>query len=458
MKKSGVILTLLVISILMMGSVSFVSAIWVTGKVIENETETTNETEAEETNITETIENVTETQEETNVTEPEPQPELRPEIPPETCADKIKIDFGKQPYYVGDHFKVIIEVFDSLGNRLPYYPFYFQTYTYEPEGMWHTPEQLETDRSGYFISEGIIEKSKMAVGKTKHKIYTPDTGDYANCNPVEYIAEAEIIDESEPVPCGIGTCIPEGEEEEPEEIPEDKILYKCNGCELEGKCYPMGYRKEGRYCSENYEFVSQIDDQCDNNFECKSNVCISGECIGEGLIKRILKWFKKLFGGDENEGEEEPGLKMCSKLLIEKNIGDYEYFTSEYGKREEHQIGLFSEDGEQTGIVKCCVAGYKNPDGTEGKAGIVCPFDNKKDVENSLQGLLNNGDIVLGEYKGQKLYRRFDKPEEIPEIIVWTNKAYIIASGVGPGEGPLSEEVADAYLKKYPNDMEDITG
>jgi len=220
----------------------------------------------------------------------------------------------------------------------------------------------------------------------------------------------------------------------------------------------MGYRKEGRYCSENYEFVSQIDDQCDNNFECKSNVCISGECIGEGLIKRILKWFKKLFGGDENEGEEEPGLKMCSKLLIEKNIGDYEYFTSEYGKREEHQIGLFSEDGEQTGIVKCCVAGYKNPDGTEGKAGIVCPFDNKKDVENSLQGLLNNGDIVLGEYKGQKLYRRFDKPEEIPEIIVWTNKAYIIASGVGPGEGPLSEEVADAYLKKYPNDMEDITG
>jgi len=66
------------------------------------------------------------------------------------------------------------------------------------------------------------------------------------------------------------------------------------------------------------------------------------------------------------------------------------------------------------------------------------------------------GEIVLGEYKGQKLYRRFDKPEETPEIIVWTNNVYLIASGVGPGEGSLSEEVADAYLKKYPNDLGEI--
>ena len=52
-----------------------------------------------------------------------------------------------------------------------------------------------------------------------------------------------------------------------------------------------------------------------------------------------------------------------------------------------------------------------------------------------------------------KIYRRFDKPEEIPEVIVWTNNLYLIASGVGPGEGQLSEEVAGAYLKRYPNDL-----
>jgi hypothetical protein len=86
---------------------------------------------------------------------------------------------------------------------------------------------------------------------------------------------------------------------EPIHIPEEKMFYSCDGCELEGKCYPMGYRKEGQYCSEDYEFIEQSKaGTCDNNFECKSNVCISDECVKEGLIKRIIKWFKKLFGAE----------------------------------------------------------------------------------------------------------------------------------------------------------------
>ncbi|MBA7671615.1 hypothetical protein ES703_79775 [subsurface metagenome] len=94
---------------------------------------------------------------------------------------------------------------------------------------------------------------------------------------------------------------PEAEEtiEEPRDIPEEKMFYSCTGCELGGKCYPIGYRKEGRYCSDNNEFIDQSKaGTCDNSFECKSNVCISGECIEEGLIKRIIGWFRKLFGGE----------------------------------------------------------------------------------------------------------------------------------------------------------------
>jgi len=436
MKKESVVLTLVVISILLI-SVSLVIA--ESNETFDNET----------VGLVNNESNETEVNNETEIgPEPAPSAEESDQTPSEKCAAKIKMSFNKQPYYVGDHFKIIIEVLDSQGNRLPYYTFYFQTYTYEPEGMWHTPEEQKTDRNGYFIGEGIVDKSKMAVGKTKHKIYIKA---YGNCPYVEYITEAEIIEKSEPVPCGIGTCIPE-EEEEPSEIPEDKIFYKCNGCELEGKCYPMGYRKEARYCSDNYEFIDQSEaGTCDNHFECKSNVCISDECVGEGLVKKIIKWFKKLFGGEDED--EEPGDEICKKLLIQKDIGDYEYFITEYGKREEQQMGLFSEDGEQVGIIKCCVAGYKYPDGTEGVGGIVCPFDNRKYAENSIYGLLNNGDIVLGEYKGQKIYRRFDKPEEVPEVIVWTNNKYLIASGRGPGEGQISEVIADAYLKKYPNDL-----
>ena len=84
--------------------------------------------------------------------------------------------------------------------------------------------------------------------------------------------------------------------ENPVEIP-DEDKYICGACKLDNKCYPLGYRKSGEYCSDDLEFVEQSNAEgvCDNNFECKSNVCVSGECVSEGLINKILNWFKRLF-------------------------------------------------------------------------------------------------------------------------------------------------------------------
>jgi len=95
--------------------------------------------------------------------------------------------------------------------------------------------------------------------------------------------------------------IPE-KNEEPIEIPKDdeenKVIYVCSGCELNNKCYPFGYRKEGKYCSIEKIWVEQKeeDELCENNFECKSNLCLSDECVSKGLLQKILNWFKKLFG------------------------------------------------------------------------------------------------------------------------------------------------------------------
>jgi hypothetical protein len=71
----------------------------------------------------------------------------------------------------------------------------------------------------------------------------------------------------------------------------------CPGCLVADKCYTIGYRKAGEYCSDDLDFVSQVaaDESCVNNFECNSNVCVSGECISAGFVEQILSWFRGLF-------------------------------------------------------------------------------------------------------------------------------------------------------------------
>ncbi|MCH7851136.1 MAG: hypothetical protein IH845_05830, partial [Nanoarchaeota archaeon] len=73
----------------------------------------------------------------------------------------------------------------------------------------------------------------------------------------------------------------------------------CNGCEFEDKCYPYGHRKSGKFCfdeSNNFSNQSVGGSSCENNFECTTNVCVSGQCIKEGFIDKILNFFKRLFG------------------------------------------------------------------------------------------------------------------------------------------------------------------
>jgi len=75
-------------------------------------------------------------------------------------------------------------------------------------------------------------------------------------------------------------------------------LIICNGCEMDKKCYPFGYRKSDKFCSDSGSFIEQLksEETCDNNWECSSNVCVSGKCIPDSFIQKILNWFAKIFG------------------------------------------------------------------------------------------------------------------------------------------------------------------
>jgi hypothetical protein len=93
-----------------------------------------------------------------------------------------------------------------------------------------------------------------------------------------------------PTGCSNGACVGLNNE--------NKGVVICeSGCVIDGKCYVFGYRKSNKYCSDKNLFVDQLrsDLKCDNNFECTSNVCVSGKCVSEGLISRILNWFKNIF-------------------------------------------------------------------------------------------------------------------------------------------------------------------
>jgi hypothetical protein len=103
------------------------------------------------------------------------------------------------------------------------------------------------------------------------------------------IACTQVITES--CDCGADKCWT-GKTCEPNNVTKE---ITCNyGCSLNSKCYPFGYRKTGKYCSEDYKFVEQTksDTSCENSFECKSNLCLDDQCVSQGVMKKFFNWLR----------------------------------------------------------------------------------------------------------------------------------------------------------------------
>lgn len=68
----------------------------------------------------------------------------------------------------------------------------------------------------------------------------------------------------------------------------------------------IGTRKSGKYCGSDGKEYSQLEENavCENNWECESNLCTSGKCVGVGFLQRIFDWFKALFSGEMSIQEE----------------------------------------------------------------------------------------------------------------------------------------------------------
>src|SRR3989344_3952500 len=85
-------------------------------------------------------------------------------------------------------------------------------------------------------------------------------------------------------------------------IVDSKISTECNGCKVDGKCYPYGMRlklnEKQVYCGDDSDVYIQKNDDavCNNNFQCQSNVCAVGFCTSKvGKSKGIFSGLFNVF-------------------------------------------------------------------------------------------------------------------------------------------------------------------
>ena len=71
---------------------------------------------------------------------------------------------------------------------------------------------------------------------------------------------------------------------------------KCEqGCSYNGECLTIGTRVAGRYCDFSQALRVQKEDECDNSYECKSNLCLSGTCLSEDGGRNFLRDVEKTY-------------------------------------------------------------------------------------------------------------------------------------------------------------------
>ncbi len=85
-------------------------------------------------------------------------------------------------------------------------------------------------------------------------------------------------------------------------IVDSKISTECNGCKADRKCYPFGMRfklnEQSVYCADDTDVYLQKNDDaiCENNFQCRSNVCAVGFCTSKvGKSKGIFSGLLNVF-------------------------------------------------------------------------------------------------------------------------------------------------------------------
>jgi hypothetical protein len=179
------------------------------------------------------------------------------------------------------------------------------------------PVVIKLESSGATsLSLSIVATLKSFLEENKNKnylIYGMYSGDndlslYAKAGKADYLETAEWIRQiraGKLSPAGIVGKTEEEIKKQLKEVEEEITICK-DSCPLNNKCYPFSYRKGGKYCSDEGSFKEQLKENeiCENNFECSTNLCIDGKCIGSNLIQKVFSWLKTLFALEKEKIKE----------------------------------------------------------------------------------------------------------------------------------------------------------
>ena len=177
-----------------------------------------------------------------------------------------------------------------------------------------------------FVTGGPVGSAKITarVSNSRTGIVVEDTALVDLLNPSQFTSKMDIIKDTyrdDVATCEeqLNICIKSCEErfgKKPYEVPIDRPKpvepgrsYKGelgfeNGCRLNGRILPFGARIKGEYCDWDGTFKTQKQpsESAENSFECLSNFASNGQCVDVqqqmGILKKILNFFSKLFGGE----------------------------------------------------------------------------------------------------------------------------------------------------------------
>lgn len=304
--------------------------------------------------------------------------------------------------------------------------------------------KLYESKNIYDVSVGFLEydyASRTGVFIVNNKLVTCPKN--CKCDSEGYALECKSEEKCEKgkMLCPDGKC---------EDKCEGILVEKCDyGCLYNTQCLPIGVRVKDLYCGADGTLTNQLkaDENCDNSFECSSNVCVSGKCISSGLMNKILEWFKRLFGGKEAEildcgGDTEcweNAFKVCKPAKI-----------SQQGVSQESKLGgmvieIIGLEGK-----KCVVKWTAKIEGSE--ESMKCKFENYALGKDMLSGSMEQyceGTLTYWLSSSSKLASSKEQTVETPIGI--TGKETAISACEKIREPGLKYKCT-AMLKKNPSD------